>query len=90
MGLFSACFGVTSAPMTYLIAFFIPPLGVLLAGRIITALVLFVVWLLLIVFAAIVLGHILTVIIAWVIIASANGDRRHRELVLAASDKPKS
>lgn len=75
--------------MLYILAFFIPPLGVLFAGRIITAIFLVVVWIALVLFLSIIFGHIIAVIIAWVIIGTAKGDRRHKELLRAASrDKP--
>jgi uncharacterized protein HemY len=66
--------------MIYIIALFIPPLGVLFAGRVIATVVLLVVWVVLVAFLAII-GHIIAVVVAWVIIASAKGDRRHKELL---------
>ena len=67
--------------MLYIIALFIPPLGVLLAGRVFSAIFLFVVWVFLVVVVFILPGHIIAAVLAWIIIASAKGDRRHRQLM---------
>lgn len=66
--------------MLYLVSLFIPPLGVLFAGRPFVALLLAAAWVasLLLTFG---LSHIVFVVLAWVIIASAKGDKRHRELI---------
>lgn len=66
--------------MLYLVAFLIPPLGVIFAGKVFTGLILGVLW-----FVAVVytfgLAHIVFIVLAWVIIASAKGDKRHKEIL---------
>lgn len=74
--------------MSYILALFIPPLGVLVAGKPFQAVFLFIVWFLALMIS-IILGHLLVVVVSWVIIGAARGDRRHRELLEATrSRKP--
>ena len=71
--------------MLYLVALFIPPLGILFAGRILTSIVVAVIWLpttILLLFP-----HLIFVCIAWLVIAQARGDRRHREMMAAIRKK---
>lgn len=71
--------------MLYLLSLFIPPLGVLLAGRIFTGIILLIIWIPAVVLFF--LSHIIFVVIAWIIIASAKGDRRHKEILKSVSRK---
>lgn len=66
--------------MLYLIALLIPPLGVFLVGRPITAIIMALIWIVSLPFT---FGssHILFVIIAWVIIFQAGEDRRANRLI---------
>jgi len=65
--------------MLYIVAIFIPPLAVLLAGRFFTAIFLFLIWIFLLLFVFIIPGHIITTVLAWIIVANTVGERRHRE-----------
>lgn len=66
--------------MLYLIALLIPPLGVFLIGRPITAIIMALVWIISLPFT---FGssHILFVIIAWLIIFQTREDRRANRLI---------
>ena len=72
--------------MRYLLSALIPPLGVLLSGRVFFAAFMFVVWV-----AAVVAvnpySHAVFVLVAWLVIAQANGDRRLKKAIIALSSK---
>lgn len=72
--------------MLYLIAVIIPPLATLFAGKVITSIILGALWA---PFTFITIGatHPAFVIIAWIIIASAKGDRRHKETLATIAAK---
>ncbi len=63
--------------MNYVLALLLPPLSILLAGRPILAVVVFLFWVpaILIPFG---LGHLAFVILAWIIIFERRADRRER------------
>lgn len=65
--------------MLYLLAILLPPLAVLLAGKPISAIVMFVLWAP--ATALLIFPHVLFVGVAWLIVAQAKGDRRHREIM---------
>lgn len=66
--------------VNYVFAIFLPPLSVLFAGKPLTAILVGLIWL---ASVALTLGlsHPIFVILAWIIIARARGDKRHRELL---------
>lgn len=66
--------------MLYLVALILPPLAVLLAGKVITALLMLALWLVSLVLTFGV-SHIIFVVLAWIIVASAKGDRRHNDML---------
>lgn len=61
--------------MNYLLALFLPPLSILIAGRPILAVVTFVVWLPAILISG-GLGHPIFILLAWIIIYDARTVRR--------------
>lgn len=63
--------------MNYVLALLLPPLSILLAGRPILAVVVFLFWVPAIVFSG-GLGHPVFVILAWIIIFERRADRRER------------
>jgi hypothetical protein len=63
--------------MNYVLALLLPPLSILLAGRPIVALVVFVVWVPAIIFSG-GLSHPLFILLAWIIIYERRDERRHR------------
>ena len=73
-------------PVNYLLAIFIPPLSILLAGKIITSIFAGILWLFSI-FIFPIIGHLIFVVLAWVMIAQAANDRRHREMMDAQRKK---
>lgn len=62
--------------MNYLLALLLPPLSILLAGRPIIALIVFVVWLPAIFFTG-GLSHPMFIILAWIVIFEGRDKRRH-------------
>lgn len=70
--------------MLYLIALFIPPLATLLAGRWVSSVFLALVWAVSILFTG-PFGHVAFVVIAWVLIAQSAAEKRHKQLLKAAS-----
>ncbi|RVV97261.1 hypothetical protein EKE94_14700 [Mesobaculum littorinae] len=62
--------------MNYLLALFLPPLSILLAGRPIVAIVTFLIWLPAILISG-GLGHPIFILLAWVLIYQARADRRY-------------
>lgn len=72
--------------MSYILALFIPPLGVLVAGKPFQAVFLFIFWLMALMIS-IILGHFLVIVVSWVMIGAARGDRRHREILEATRSR---
>jgi hypothetical protein len=65
--------------MNYVLALFLPPLSILLAGRPIVAIVTFVIWVPAILLSG-GLTHPMFILLAWVLIYQAGEDRRARRL----------
>lgn len=65
-------------PMNYVLALFLPPLAILLTGRVLLSIVVFVIWVPAILFTG-GLTHPMFVLLAWIILYQAGEDRRHRE-----------
>lgn len=66
-------------PMNYVLALLLPPLSILLAGRPILGVVVFLIWLPAIIFSG-GLGHPVFVIPAWILIWQGQEDSRARRL----------
>ncbi len=64
--------------MNYVLALFLPPLSILLAGRIFTSIVVFVIWVPAIIFSG-GLTHPMFILLAWILIYQARQDRRDRQ-----------
>ncbi len=65
--------------MNYVLALFLPPLSILLAGRPFVALVAFLVWIPAVVFSG-GLTHPMFIALAWILIFQSGEDRRVRRL----------
>lgn len=65
--------------MRYLLSVLIPPLGVLLTGRLFAAAFMLAAWVFICLFVWPV--HVVFVIVAWIIIAQAKADRRQKRLL---------
>ena len=63
--------------MNYVLALLLPPLSILLAGRPVLALVVFVIWVPAIIFSG-GLTHPMFIVLAWIIIYERRDERRHR------------
>jgi hypothetical protein len=63
--------------MNYVLALLLPPLSILLAGRPVLAIVVFVIWIPALVFSG-GLTHPMFILLAWLIIFQAREDRRER------------
>lgn len=63
--------------MNYVLALFLPPLSILLAGRPIVAILTFLIWLPSVIFSG-GLGHPIFILLAWILIYQAREDRRAR------------
>ncbi len=63
--------------MNYVLALLLPPLSILLAGRPILAMVVFVIWVPAIIFSG-GLTHPMFILLAWIIIYERRDERRHR------------
>lgn len=72
--------------MNYVIAIFLPPLSILFAGKPISAILVALIW---VVSVALTMGlsHPIFVILAWVIIARARSDKRHKELLRTLKER---
>jgi len=72
--------------MNYILAVFIPPLSVLLTGKIFSAVIIAVLW---VASVAVTMGlsHPVFVILAWIIIARARGDKRHNQLIKTLKER---
>jgi len=66
--------------MNYVLALFLPPLSILLAGRPLVAIVTFLIWIPAILFSG-GLSHPIFILLAWLIIFQAREDRRARRLL---------
>ena len=64
--------------MNYVLALFVPPLSIALAGRVLLAVVVTLVWIPAILISG-GLSHPVFIVLAWILIHQAHGDRRHRE-----------
>ena len=63
--------------MNYVLALLLPPLSILLTGRIITAIVVFLIWIPALIFSG-GLTHPMFILLAWVLIYQSAEDRRAR------------
>lgn len=63
--------------MNYLLALFLPPLSILIAGRPFVAIVTFLIWLPAVIFSG-GLGHPMFVLLAWVLIYQSGAEARAR------------
>ena len=63
--------------MNYVLALFLPPLSILLLGRVFLSIVVFVIWLPAIIFSG-GLTHPMFILLAWILIYQAHEDRRAR------------
>ncbi|MGR3756053.1 MAG: hypothetical protein ACU0AT_02345 [Tranquillimonas sp.] len=61
--------------MNYVLALFLPPLSILLAGRPIVAIVTFIIWIPAILFSG-GLTHPMFILLAWILIYQSHADRR--------------
>jgi len=64
--------------MNYLLAILLPPLSILLAGRVILSIVVFLIWVPALIFSG-GLTHPMFILLAWAIIFHAREDRRDRQ-----------
>lgn len=64
--------------MNYVLALFLPPLSILFTGRIITAIVVLLIWIPAIIFSG-GLTHPMFILLAWILIYQAGEERRARE-----------
>ncbi|PZX18265.1 hypothetical protein LX81_00894 [Palleronia aestuarii] len=63
--------------MNYVLALFLPPLSILLTGRIFVAIITFIIWVPAIIFSG-GLTHPMFIVLAWILIYQAHADRRVR------------
>ena len=63
--------------MNYVLALFLPPLSILLTGRIITSLVVFIIWVPAIIFSG-GLTHPMFILLAWILIYQSGEEARAR------------
>ena len=63
--------------MNYVLALFLPPLSILLAGRPIVAIITFLIWIPAIIFSG-GLTHPMFIVLAWILIYQSHADRRER------------
>lgn len=63
--------------MNYVLALFLPPLSILLLGRIFLAIIVFLIWVPALLFSG-GLTHPMFIILAWILIFQAHEDRRAR------------
>ena len=61
--------------MNYVLALFLPPLSILLLGRVILAVIVFPIWILAIIFSG-GLTHPMFIVLAWILIYQDHADRR--------------
>ncbi len=72
--------------MNYVLALLLPPVSILLTGRIITAIVVFLIWVPAIIIPGGVLTHPLFILLAWVLIYQSGENRRVRRLERSRDD----
>lgn len=65
--------------MNYVLAIFLPPLSILLTGRIVVSIVVFLLWVPAILIPGGLLTHPLFIVLAWFLIYQARADRRLRD-----------
>jgi hypothetical protein len=63
--------------MNYVLALFLPPLSILLAGRPVVAIVTFLIWIPAVIFSG-GLTHPMFIVLAWILIHQGREDRRAR------------
>ena len=63
--------------MNYVLALFLPPLSILLTGRLLTSIVVFVIWIPAILFSG-GLTHPMFILLAWILIYQSGEERRAR------------
>ena len=63
--------------MNYVLALFLPPVSILLTGRVFTAIVVFVIWIPAILFSG-GLTHPMFILLAWILIYQSGEERRAR------------
>ena len=63
--------------MNYVLALFLPPLSILLTGRIFTSIISFIIWVPAIIFSG-GLTHPMFIVLAWILIYQSHADRRDR------------
>lgn len=63
--------------MNYVLALFLPPLSILLAGRPVVAVITFLIWIPAIIFSG-GLTHPMFIVLAWILIYQSHADRRER------------
>ncbi|MCR8549730.1 hypothetical protein M4578_18015 [Salipiger sp. P9] len=72
--------------MNYVLALFLPPLSILLTGRPILAIVVFLIWIPAIIFSG-GLTHPMFILLAWVLIYQSGEERRTRRIERAYRDE---
>jgi hypothetical protein len=63
--------------MNYILALFLPPLSILIAGRPFVAIVTFLIWIPAIILSG-GLNHLMFIVLAWILIYQSHADRRER------------
>lgn len=66
--------------MNYVLALLLPPLSILLTGRPIVAVIVFLIWVPALIFSG-GLTHPMFILLAWILIFQAREDRRAREIM---------
>ena len=61
--------------MNYVLALFLPPLSILLTGRLVVAIIVFIIWIPAIIFSG-GLTHPMFIVLAWILIYQDHADRR--------------
>lgn len=73
--------------MNYVLALLLPPLSILLTGRVLLAIVVFIIWVPAILFTG-GLTHPMFILLAWIILYQSGEERRHREAMRGNSRDP--
>ncbi len=71
--------------MNYLLAILLPPLSILLTGRPILAIIVFLIWIPALFFSG-GLTHPMFIVLAWILIFQAREDRRERRIMRGRRD----
>ena len=66
--------------MNYILALLLPPVSILLTGRPILAIIVFIIWVPALIFSG-GLTHPMFIVLAWILIFQAREDRRERRLM---------